>query len=293
MKIGMFMQRHPATRKSPIMPEVVQMLREWGAEVDLIYPEERFTELESLRAEYDLYVLKSGTEVALSLAGALHSLGATILNPYPVAAALRDKIVSTRILQSAGVPVPDTYVSSHPKHFAPLLEAGPLVLKPYRGSQGRGVQVVFDVDDLADLQGDGSPVFAQRYHKPQGEDRKIYAIGGQLFGVLRVWPPKSYEEKVGKPFTITPELRDIAVRCGEAFGVDLFGLDVVISNGKPYVVDIQAFPGFKGVPDAALRLADYIYTQGQRVLDGEQLRPFSKNREFTTDLEKVGSEVRS
>jgi ribosomal protein S6--L-glutamate ligase len=291
MKIGIFMQRHPATRKSPIMPEVVQLLGEWGATVDLIYPEEQFTELASLRFKHDLYVLKSGSEVALSLAGALHSVGATVLNSYSVAATMRDKITATRILQSASVPVPDTYVSSHPKHFAPLLDAGPLVLKPYRGSQGRGVHVVFDVDDLADSTGDGSPVFAQRYHKPQGEDRKIYCIGGQLFGVLRVWPPKSYEEKIGTPFTITPELRDIALRCGRAFGIDLFGLDVVISNGKPYVVDIQAFPGFKGVPDAALRLADYIYTQCQRVLNGEQLRPSYESREFSPSLEKVGREV--
>lgn len=291
MKIGMFMQRHPATRKSPIMPEVVQMLREWGARVDLIYPEERFTELATLRFEHDLYVLKSGTEVALSLAGALYSVGATVLNPYPVAATLRDKITATRVLQAAGVPVPDTYVSSHPKLFAPLLDAGPLVLKPYRGSQGRGVQVVFDVDDLADYTGDGSPVFAQRYHKPQGEDRKIYCIGGQLFGVLRVWPPRSYEEKVGQPFTITPELRDIALRSGQAFGIDLFGLDVVISNGAPYVVDIQAFPGFKGVPDAALRLADYIYTQCQRVLNGERLQPSLESHQLSRDLDKVEREV--
>ena len=133
--------------------------------------------------------------------------------------------------------------------------------------------VCFNCD--ADLGGidseEGAPVFAQRYHKPQGEDRKIYCIGGQMFGVLRVWPPKTYEEKLGQPFTITPELREIALAAGQAFGVDLFGLDVIISEGKPYVVDIQSFPGFKGVPDAALRLADYIYTAGQRVLAGGQV----------------------
>ncbi len=33
----------------------------------------------------------------------------------------------------------------------------------------------------------------------------------------------------------------------------------MISKGHPYVVDLSSFPGFKGVPDAALRLADYIY----------------------------------
>jgi len=273
VKIGMIMLRHPATRKSPIMPEVVRLLVEWGATVELIYPEERVTDLAAVRPELDLYVLKSGTELALSLAGALHAVGANILNPYPVAAILRDKIPSTRILQAADVPVPETYVSSNPRHFAPFLEAGPLVLKPYRGSQGRGVRVVWDADELDDIPADEGPVFMQRYHKPEGVDRKIYCIGGQLFGVLRVWPAQTYEEKVGQPFTITPELRDIALRCGRALGVELYGLDVIISEGKPYVVDIQSFPGFKGVPDADLRVADYIYAAAQRALCGQPLLP--------------------
>lgn len=273
MRIGMLMLRHPRTRISPIMPAVVQMLRDWGCEVDIIYPEERVTPLSQVRAEHDLYILKSGTELALSLAGALHAVGARILNPYPVAATMRDKIASMRVLEAAGVPVPETYITSHSRQLAGLLDSGPLVLKPYRGSQGRGIHVIWDCDELDDVSSDEGPVFAQRYHKPEGEDHKIYVIGGQMFGVKRVFPAKTYEEKIGQPFTITSELREIALRCGRAFGVELFGFDVVMSGGKAYVVDIQSFPGFKGVPDAALRLSDYIYSAGQRVLSGEPLIP--------------------
>ena len=271
MKIGMLMLRHPATRMSPIMPAVVQMLEQWGCEVDIIYPEERVTPLSEVRVEHDLYILKSGTELSLSLAGALHAIGAPILNPYPVAATMRDKIASTRVLQAAGVPVPETYITSHSRQLVSLLDAGPLVLKPYRGSQGRGVHVIWDADELDDVSSDEGPVFAQRYHKPEGEDHKIYVIGDQMFGVKRIFPAKTYQEKVGEPFTISSELREIALRCGRAFGVELFGFDVVMSAGNPYVVDIQSFPGFKGVPDAALRLADYIYSVGQRALSGEPL----------------------
>jgi len=64
-------------------------------------------------------------------------------------------------------------------------------------------------------------------------------------------------------------VREIALRCGEAFGIEMYGLDIILSDGCPYVVDISSFPGFKGVPQAALRLADYIYAVAQRVLDGE------------------------
>jgi len=61
VKLGILMVRHPATRHSPILREVVRMLRQWGARVDVIYPEERVASLARVRVEHDLYVLKSGT----------------------------------------------------------------------------------------------------------------------------------------------------------------------------------------------------------------------------------------
>jgi ribosomal protein S6--L-glutamate ligase len=268
MRIGMMMARHPRSKVSPIMPEVVEQLTGWGADVETICPDDELTRLSDLQVEQDVYVLKSGSELALSLAGALHEAGATIVNPYPVAAACRDKVIATSVLQSAGVPTPETYLAAHVSELAPLLDHGPLVVKPYRGTNGVGVHTVWDPDQLDDV-AHGGVIFAQRYHKPEGRDRKIYVIGGQVFGVKRVWPARTYEEKLGEPFIITRELREIALACGRAFGIELYGLDIIVSDGRPYVVDISSFPGFKGVPDASLRLADYIYAAAERALRGE------------------------
>lgn len=273
MRICFLMRRHPPTRTSPIMPAVVSMLREWGAEVELLYPDEEVLSLEHIRPRHDLYVLRSNSDIALSLAGALHTAGAQVLNPYPVASALRNKIVATQVLMAAGVPVPETFVTGDLQSLAPALDDGPLVVKPYTGSDGEGVRVVWDVDDLVAMGPSRGPVFAMRYHQGDGRDRKIYSIGGQLFGVKRTWPVRSYEEKLGESFTIEGELREIAMACGEAFGIDLFGVDIIISDGRPWVVDMSSFPGFKGVPDAALRLADYIFAAATRAAAGEPAVP--------------------
>jgi ribosomal protein S6--L-glutamate ligase len=268
VKIAFLAAKHPPGKESPIMPEVFRLLGERGAEVTLLYPDEELTDLARVRVEHDLYVLKSGTETALSLAGALHHQGAAILNPYPAAAALRDKVVSTRILQAAGAPVPDTWVAPRPALFAPLLAAGPLIVKPYRGTQGRGVRVVRDASELGEggAAGEEALFFAQRFHAPDETDLKIYFAGGRAHGVKRVWPPLTYEDKLGRPFEVSPELVAIARRCGDAMGVDLFGIDVVMSAGKPWVVDMQGFPGFKGVPDAPRLLASAIEEATQRAV---------------------------
>jgi ribosomal protein S6--L-glutamate ligase len=270
VRIALLLVRHPPGRPSPIFPEVARRLDEAGATVDLIYPDDTALDLARVRVEHDLYVLKSGSETALSLAGALDGLGARILNPYPVAAACRNKVVASKLLEAAGVPTPRTYVAAAPDRLAPLLDEGPVVVKPVRGSQGRGVAVVRSRDELEAWDG-GVPVLAQRYHEPDGLDRKLYRIGADVFCVERPWPVRSYEDKLGRPIAVGRELRELTDRCARALGVDLFGFDVVLSRGLPYVVDVSSFPGFKGVPEAPRRLAGYILEAAERARRGRPL----------------------
>ncbi|MFD1211815.1 RimK family alpha-L-glutamate ligase [Arthrobacter sp. GCM10027362] len=257
MKVA-FLMRRPADDGRSITTEVVRLLRDWRATVDLIHVDTSPGRLADLHPEHDLYVLRTVTDASLSLAGILERQGARCVNPVSVSQTCRDKALVAALLGGAGVPVPESWLVERPHQLAPLLAGGPMVLKPLHGSQGRGVRVVWDPDELLDV-GAEVPLVAQRYQPHQGRDRKLYCIGGQLFGVKRQWPATTYEQKQGEPFTVTAELHEIALTVGQVIGTDLFGLDIVISRNQPYVVDVNPFPGFKGVPDAALRLADYIY----------------------------------
>ncbi len=253
------------------MPTVMRALSDAGVVVDVIHPVKQMLKLSDVRIEHDLYVLKKTSRLALSIAGALHAQGAVIVNPYPVSVALRDKIITSRILQSAGVPTPDTYVASRPERLESLLDGGPLVVKPYQGSDGFGIRVVRSVAELAAVPAGKDPVFAQRYHPPQGRDRKMYVIGGRVFGVKKVFPARTAAEKHGEPFTPTAELREIVVRCGQAFGIDLYSIDIIESEGKPYVVDMCSIPGCRGVPDGPSHLASYLYAAAERAARGQPL----------------------
>src|SRR5256886_15317477 len=249
----------------------MQALADAGASVDVIDPGKQLVDLSDVRVDHDLYVLKKTSSLALSIAAALHAQGAAIVNPYPVSMTLRDKIVTSRILQLAGVPTPASYVASHPGQLAPLLDAGPLVVKPYQGSDGVGVRVVRSVAELATVPAGRDPVFAQRYHPPQGRDRKMYVIGGRGFGVKKVFPARTDAEEDGEPLTPTAEMREIVVRCGQAFGIDLYSIDIIESKGKPYVVDMCSIPGCRGVPDGPSRLASYLYAAAERAARGQRL----------------------
>jgi len=274
VRIGLLMGRYAPTDKSH-MPEVVRLLAEWGATAEPVHLGDELIDLARIRVDYDLYVLKDKSELAMRVAAALHTAGAALLNPYPASATLRDRIVKLRVLQAAGVPAPKTFVASHVDQLRAALEHGPLVIKPHRkltrSAPGEGIHVVRDRAELAALPPISEPVFAQRYHASDGPDRKIYSIGSEIFGVLRAWPARTHREKLGQVFTPDPELVDITRRCGAALGIDLFGVTVVQSGGKSYVVDMTSIPGFKGVPDAPRRLAEYIYAATERALRGAPL----------------------
>src|SRR2546422_11404248 len=160
------MLRYPPTRMSNILPEVVRLLSEWGAKVDVIYPEEQLVDLSKVRVEHDLYILKAKTELALSLAGVLHAAGAAFLNPYPVSMTLHDKIMTFHVLQAAGLPTPETYVASHPDQLTPLLDEGPLVVKPYNGSDGKSGRVGWGADEPHESPPHQGTLFSPRHCQP-------------------------------------------------------------------------------------------------------------------------------
>jgi glutathione synthase/RimK-type ligase-like ATP-grasp enzyme len=54
-------------------------------------------------------------------------------------------------------------------------------------------------------------------------------------------------------------VRDICLRCGELFDLELYGVDLIETEDGPYVIEVNCFPGYKGVPEADRLLAEYIF----------------------------------
>jgi len=54
---------------------------------------------------------------------------------------------------------------------------------------------------------------------------------------------------------VTAELRELTLAVGRAFGLDIYGIDVVETADGWVVLDVNDFPSFGTVPEAATRLA--------------------------------------
>ena len=260
MRIAFFLQGKSSTDHIPhvsaVTEEIIERLNSKGASVDLLVPEEKALNLDKIRLYYDLYVLKCKTPLILSLAGALSASGASIINTWRATFLNRNKIISTALLAASSIPVPPSWATGQPTQFLPLLKGGPLWMKPVNGSRGKDVYRITAEAGLTDQKspvdpyGLPLPLFAQREAPSEGRDLKVYVVGDRTWAITRPWPARSMEDKLGQPAVISQEIRSTAIACGKALGLEIYGVDFLVAGNQFYVVDINAFPGFKGASGA-------------------------------------------
>jgi glutathione synthase/RimK-type ligase-like ATP-grasp enzyme len=257
VKLHFILVRRVPPVPSPVLLEVFEILERRGFQVESGIPEEAVVRPDRLRVAHDLYILKSHTELALSFSGVLETLGARLLNPYASCITTQDKIVASRRLRAAGVPIPRCWITGDLTLMAPIAEHTPLIVKPHRGHRGAGISIVRGRSELAALQLPDGPVLIQEHVTGGGEDLKVYVVGEDVFAVRKQFSPTSFT-RAGRSCAVSPELREIALACGRTLGLGLYGLDVLETDEGPIVVDVNYFPGYKGVSGVAPLIADYI-----------------------------------
>jgi ribosomal protein S6--L-glutamate ligase len=272
MRLHVILVRRVPPVPSPVLVEVFALLERRGFELSSSIPEEEVLRPETLRPEHDLYVLKSHTELALSLAGLLDTQGAALLNPYASCVTTQDKLVAARRLRAAGVPTPRSWTTGDLALLRTLADETPLILKPHKGHRGAGITVVRSARELDAVPPPTVPMVIQEYVEGDGEDVKLYVVGDEVFAVRKEFSETSFTVP-GRPAPVRDELRELALAAGRVLGLGLYGLDVLETPTGPTVVDVNYFPGYKGVPGAAPLIADYIesYALGRTTLELPEL----------------------
>lgn len=240
-----------------VLPAVLTMLEGRGLRVSVDVVGGRApAALPSRWAAADLLVPRglglSALRLLATLPGveACNSVGATL--------AARDKRTARRRLLACGVPLPAAVVADHWDAVRAFGADRPVVVKAVAGSRGRGVLVTDRGRSLPPCPPFDGPWITEERVPGDGRDRKLYVIGSAVSGVLRTWPPRTLADKRGTAFDPTPHQAALAGRAAAALGLTLAGVDVIHGPQGPVVVDINAFPGFKGVAHAAELLTDHL-----------------------------------
>src|SRR5438034_9934216 len=239
-----------------VLADVFSILKQKGFQIAIGIAESLLLRPEELSVRHDLYILKSTTDLWLSLAGVLHFQSARLLNPYLACVATQNKIMTAWRLRSAGVPIPRSWVTGDLKLLLSLAAERQLIMKPYDGRRGNGIHIVNEPRELASVPPPQRPVLVQEY-LAGGEELKVYVIGDEVFA-MRQPPATNGCARPRAVSPVSPKVRRIALRCGQVSGLGLYGLDMVEGPDGPVVVDLNYFPSYRGVPHAAPLIADYI-----------------------------------
>ncbi|GFE15680.1 hypothetical protein Sgleb_37270 [Streptomyces glebosus] len=246
--------------------EVIHQLRAWGHRVDVLWPGRSLIRIsEAIQAgSHDAWVLKTVSGgPGLTLLEAAASVGLTTVNDARAIRGVRDKALAAVIARGKGLPVPVTYAAARPEEFAEIAEAEfPLVVKPADGSSGRAVRLVATPDRLLEPGGPAGPdgpvgglLIAQPYVPNSGTDLKVYSVAGELYATERCSPLHPAHAVRERQVPLTPEVARITAEIGDVFGLDLYGVDILLGPDGPVVVDINDFPSFRQVPDAVARVS--------------------------------------
>lgn len=241
-----------------------------GHEVSMIDPQKAFYRMgdDGWFAGLDVIVGRGRSWALLGLLGWAERSGTLTINRQAAIAAVHNKAQMSIALAGSGLPIPETYFATI-EQLAQTIPAEnyPIILKPIFGDNSRGLLVVNSPEEMAATDWPEPVALAQRYFKTDGYDLKLYGIGDQIWAVRKVSPFNATAEmdksKEGLA-QATPELEDLGRRCGQLFGLDLFGVDCIETETGVLIIEINDYPNYTNVPAANEQLAEYVVAQTQK-----------------------------
>jgi len=248
-------------------PEVHLIL---GANIDAVYEKKSLTELDILIPRIGRSLTQLGVMLLRHLE--LMNVPSTLSREGLVTA--RNKYLTLQALYAAGVRIPESVlIASRSKSEEPTdYLSPPLVMKLLSGTQGIGVMRVRDakeagpiIDTLSELD---QMICLQKFLPNPGEDIRIFLAGGTVVAAMkRKAAPNEWRSNIhigGHGIAHKPSNKETeeAINAAKAVGVEIAGVDLISVENQPYVIEVNASPGFRGLLEAtginaAAAIADY------------------------------------
>jgi ribosomal protein S6--L-glutamate ligase len=268
LKIGVLAEARYLSQSQPT--GLSAKLNELGHRITMIDPQKAFYVMgdDEWFDGLDVIVGRGRSWALLALLGWAETRGTMTINRREAIASVHNKAHMSIAFASAGIPIPQTFFGSVERLAQEIPRSSyPIILKPIFGDNSRGLLVINSPEEMAATDWPEPVALAQRYFQTDGYDLKLYGIGDEIWAVRKASPFNARKDdgpsKDGLA-PITPELTELGRRCGQLFGLDLFGVDCIETEEGVLVIEINDYPNYTNVPDANERLADYVTQRATR-----------------------------
>jgi ribosomal protein S6--L-glutamate ligase len=263
MKIDLLAETSP----NPVLTAVMEQLaaRHAVAVYDARTLPAGYGRAPGLQEPPDVVLLKSRSPEARRVAQTAEAAGSVVVNPPAATTAALDRAATAEALSTAGVAAPRSWSIPALRDVA---SAGtdlpwPLVVKSRTSSRRDLVRLVSSRAELVELlpEWGEEPVVAQEFAANDGFDIKMWVIGADLSAARRRSALESTDKSSDEflePADLPADWTRAARDAGAALGLQLYGVDLLITEGRPVVVDVNPFPGFRGAREPADSLLRFL-----------------------------------
>jgi ribosomal protein S6--L-glutamate ligase len=185
-----------------------------------------------------------------------------------------DRLSCTVTLQLAGIPMPPTTITENvDEAVAVVKQYGKAVFKPLYTSKARGMIVMSREDDVrsaVEVYRDENPImYIQKTIELEGKDLGIAFLGGKYLATYArckqndSWNTSTASGAKYASFEPSDDIINLAQKAQALFDLDFTCVDVALTQDGPYVFEVSAFGGFRGIRetsaiDPSERYAAYV-----------------------------------
>jgi RimK family alpha-L-glutamate ligase len=204
----------------------------------------------------DVLPTLNGVEDGLWIVGQLEAHGVRVLNSASALLSAHDKLLTARLLASAGLSHPRTARLTSPQAAATFRY--PVVAKPRFGSWGRDVELCGSESELLKYVEASftkpwgrAGAIVQELVEHEGSDLRVVVAGGRVVGsAIRKPRPGEWRTNVAlgaviEPGSPDPVACEIALAAARTLALDLAGVDLVLTRDGYVVIEVNGAVEFR------------------------------------------------
>ena len=193
----------------------------------------------------------------LGILHALSEIGIPVWNKARAIERCVDKSMTSFLLARAGLPTPETWATESCEQAAEIVrgEGAPLVLKPLFGSQGRGLRLIRNADELPQPADVAGVYYLQRFvgvERNGFHDFRVLVSNARVIAAMMRHSSHwiTNVKRGAKPVAAVADntMKDLAVAAAAAVGADFAGVDIIHDgDGRPTVLEVNSMPAWSGL----------------------------------------------
>ena len=220
------------------------------------------------------------TQQGVSVVRHMSFAGIPVINQPDAILRSRNKLEAHQILVSKGLDMPATvYVAGHfyMDELVQTLGPPPWVIKVVAGTQGVGVLLAKSTKEAeAQLEfaaASRQPVLVQKFiAEAKGADIRAFVVGNEVVAAMKRQAPNGefrsnlHRGGSAKRYRLSNLEKATAIRAAQALGLEVAGVDMLLSNNGPLLMEVNSSPGIEGIENSteinvAARVIDHLHSQ--------------------------------